>query len=82
VGQSGQSGEHQAGVIPEIRLDQQADCRQPDRRHHQTKTCGKQKLAAMAYVPIGDTPDECEAFFKSEMDKWGKVIKDAGLKTE
>ena len=40
----------------------------------------KQKLAAMAYVPIGDTPEECEAFLKSEMAKWGKVIKDAGLK--
>ena len=42
----------------------------------------KQKLAAMAYVPIGNTPEECEAFFKSEMDKWGKVIKAAGLKAE
>jgi tripartite-type tricarboxylate transporter receptor subunit TctC len=42
----------------------------------------KDKLAAMAYVPIGDTPQECTAFFKSEMDKWGKVIKDAGLKAE
>jgi hypothetical protein len=36
----------------------------------------------MAYVPLGDTPEECEAFFKSEMDKCGKVIKDAGLKAE
>jgi tripartite-type tricarboxylate transporter receptor subunit TctC len=42
----------------------------------------KQKLAAMAYVPIGSTPEECEAFLKSEMAKWGKVIKDAGLKAE
>lgn len=42
----------------------------------------KGKLAAMAYAPIGDTPAECEAFFRSEMDKWGKVIKDAGLKAE
>jgi tripartite-type tricarboxylate transporter receptor subunit TctC len=42
----------------------------------------KGKLAAMAYAPIGDTPEECETFFKSEMDKWGKVIKDAGLKAE
>lgn len=42
----------------------------------------KGKLAAMAYRPIGDTPAECEAFFKSEMDKWGKVIKAAGLKAE
>jgi tripartite-type tricarboxylate transporter receptor subunit TctC len=42
----------------------------------------KEKLAAMAYVPIGNSPEECSAFFKSEMAKWGKVIKDAGLKAE
>jgi tripartite-type tricarboxylate transporter receptor subunit TctC len=42
----------------------------------------KEKLAAMAFVPIGNSPEECEAFFKSEMAKWGKVIKDAGLKAE
>jgi len=42
----------------------------------------KVKLAAMAYVGIGNSPEECTAFFKGEMDKWGKVIKDAGLKAE
>jgi len=42
----------------------------------------KDKLAAMAYVPIGNSPEQCEAFFKDEMTKWGKVIKDAGLKAE
>jgi tripartite-type tricarboxylate transporter receptor subunit TctC len=42
----------------------------------------KEKLAAMAYVPIGNSPQECTAFFKAEMAKWGKVIEDAGLKAE
>jgi len=42
----------------------------------------KQKLAAIAYVPIGNSPEECSAFFKSEMAKWGKIIKDAGLRAE
>jgi tripartite-type tricarboxylate transporter receptor subunit TctC len=42
----------------------------------------KDKLSAMAYVGIGNSPEECTAFFKAEMDKWGKVIKDAGLKAE
>ncbi len=42
----------------------------------------KAKLAAMAYVPIGSTPQACEDFFKSEMAKWGEVIKAAGLKQE
>jgi tripartite-type tricarboxylate transporter receptor subunit TctC len=42
----------------------------------------KEKLAAMAYVPIGSSPEECTAFFKAEMAKWSKVIKDAGLRAE
>ena len=32
--------------------------------------------------PIGNSPEECAAFFKAEMAKWGKVIKEAGLKAE
>jgi tripartite-type tricarboxylate transporter receptor subunit TctC len=42
----------------------------------------KDKLAAMAYVPIGNSPEECTAFFKSEMAIWSKVIQDAGLHAE
>ena len=42
----------------------------------------KAKLAAMAYVPIGNSPEQCTAFFKSEMAKWGKVIKDARITSE
>ncbi len=42
----------------------------------------KTKLAAMAYVPVGSSPEETTAFLKSEMAKWSKVIKDAGLKAE
>jgi tripartite-type tricarboxylate transporter receptor subunit TctC len=42
----------------------------------------KEKLAAIAYVPVGNSPEECAAFFKSEMAKWGPVIKAAGLKAE
>ncbi len=42
----------------------------------------KDKLAAIAYVPIGNSPEECAAFFKAEMAKWGPVIKAAGLKAE
>lgn len=42
----------------------------------------KAKLASMAYVGIGDTPEQCTQFFKDEMTTWGKVIKDAGLHAE
>jgi len=42
----------------------------------------KQKLSAMAYEPIGNSPEQCAAFFKAEMAKWSVVIKDAGLHAE
>ncbi len=40
------------------------------------------KLAAMAYVPIGSSAQECTDFFKAELAKWGPVIEQAGLKAE
>lgn len=42
----------------------------------------KAKLASMAYVGIGNSPEECTQFFKDEMATWSKVIKDAGLHAE
>jgi tripartite-type tricarboxylate transporter receptor subunit TctC len=42
----------------------------------------KAKFAAMAYVPIGSGPKDCQAFFESELAKWGPVIKEAGLKAQ
>ncbi|MFZ3358257.1 MAG: tripartite tricarboxylate transporter substrate binding protein [Xanthobacteraceae bacterium] len=42
----------------------------------------KAKLAALSYVAVGNSPEECTAFFKAEMAKWSVVIKDAGLKAE
>jgi tripartite-type tricarboxylate transporter receptor subunit TctC len=42
----------------------------------------KERLAAMAYVPIGNSPDDCTAFFKSEMAIWSKVIKAAGIRAD
>jgi tripartite-type tricarboxylate transporter receptor subunit TctC len=42
----------------------------------------KASLAAMAYEPIGNSPEECTEFFKAEMAKWSKVIKAAGLRAD
>jgi len=36
----------------------------------------------MAVPDIGNSPADCAALFTAEMAKWGKVIKDAGLKAE
>jgi tripartite-type tricarboxylate transporter receptor subunit TctC len=42
----------------------------------------KERLTAMAYVPIGNSPEACSEFFRAEIAKWSKVIKDAGLLAE
>lgn len=40
------------------------------------------KLAAQGATLVGDTPEQFRAFIDSEIKKWAKVIKDAGVKTE
>jgi tripartite-type tricarboxylate transporter receptor subunit TctC len=42
----------------------------------------KEKLAALGFEPVGTTPEECAALFKSEIEKWGKVIRAAGIKAQ
>jgi tripartite-type tricarboxylate transporter receptor subunit TctC len=42
----------------------------------------KEKLAAIAYVTVASSPEDCAAFFKAEMAKWGPIIKAAGLRAE
>ena len=40
------------------------------------------KLSSQGAVLIGDTPEQFAAFIDSEIKKWAKVIKDAGVPTE
>jgi tripartite-type tricarboxylate transporter receptor subunit TctC len=40
------------------------------------------KLAEQGIVAVGNTPDEFRAFVAEEIARWGKVIKDAGIKME
>jgi tripartite-type tricarboxylate transporter receptor subunit TctC len=42
----------------------------------------KQKLASQGAELIGDTPEHFRGFIESEIAKWAKVIKDAGVATE
>jgi tripartite-type tricarboxylate transporter receptor subunit TctC len=42
----------------------------------------KERLAAIGFEPIGNTPEECAAQFRTEIAKWGKVIREAGIKAE
>lgn len=42
----------------------------------------KQKLAADGTDPVGSSPDEFARYIKSELTKWGKVARDAGIQPE
>src|ERR1700761_1357587 len=42
----------------------------------------KERLAALGFRPVANTPDEFTARIKLEIDKWGKVVRDANLKIE
>lgn len=40
------------------------------------------RLRAQGSDPVGSLPEECDAYMKSEIAKWAKVAKDAGIKPE
>jgi tripartite-type tricarboxylate transporter receptor subunit TctC len=42
----------------------------------------RDKLAADGAEPVGSTPEQFAAFIQSEIDKWGKVVKSAGIRVE
>jgi tripartite-type tricarboxylate transporter receptor subunit TctC len=42
----------------------------------------KKRLAALGYEPLVNTPAQCAALLKSEMARWGKVIRDAGIRAQ
>jgi tripartite-type tricarboxylate transporter receptor subunit TctC len=42
----------------------------------------KDKLDALATEPVTSTPEEFAALIKSEIAKWGEVVRDAGLKAD
>jgi tripartite-type tricarboxylate transporter receptor subunit TctC len=41
-----------------------------------------ERMAGSALEPIGDTPDEFSRYLRAEADKWGKLVKSAGIKAE
>jgi tripartite-type tricarboxylate transporter receptor subunit TctC len=42
----------------------------------------KERLDALGFEAVANTPDECTAFFKAEAAKWSKVIKTAGIRAD
>jgi tripartite-type tricarboxylate transporter receptor subunit TctC len=55
--------------------------------HHEMASLLKQpeireRFAKLGAEPVGNTPEEFDAFIKSEIAKWGKVVKEAGIKAD
>src|SRR6476659_3881185 len=42
----------------------------------------RERLAVLGFRPVANTPDEFAARIKLEMEKWGKVVRDANLRIE
>jgi tripartite-type tricarboxylate transporter receptor subunit TctC len=42
----------------------------------------KERLAALAFEPVGGTPQQFAAYLKSEIAKWGKVVREGNIKSE
>ena len=40
------------------------------------------KYNGLGFEPVGDTPDEASARIKSDVVRWTKVIRDAGIKAQ
>ena len=42
----------------------------------------KERLATLAFTPVGDTRAQFAAYMKSEIAKWGKAVKDSGARVD
>ena len=40
------------------------------------------KLTSQGFEPVGNTPEQFAAYIQSEIAKWGKVIREAGIRAE
>jgi hypothetical protein len=41
-----------------------------------------ERFAALGAEPLGGMPERASAFIKGEQDKWGKIIRDTGIKPD
>jgi tripartite-type tricarboxylate transporter receptor subunit TctC len=42
----------------------------------------KQRLEALGFAPVANTPEEFGDRLKTEMARWGKVVRDANIKAD
>jgi tripartite-type tricarboxylate transporter receptor subunit TctC len=41
-----------------------------------------EQFRRLGYEPIGDTPEQCAARIESEVRRWTKIIRDAGVQPQ
>jgi len=46
------------------------------------KPDAREKFLTAGVEPVGSTPDQFAATIRSEMAKWGKLMKDVGIRAE
>jgi tripartite-type tricarboxylate transporter receptor subunit TctC len=66
-------GRTPAGVIGQLNAELNKALQAPDLR---------EKLAAQLYEPLGGTPERFAAAIKADMDRYGKAVREAGIKPE
>jgi len=42
----------------------------------------KERFLALGAEPVGNKPEEFGAYLKSELAKWGKIVKESGAKVD
>ena len=42
----------------------------------------KERLATLGFQPVANTPEDYAAYIRTEIPKWGKVIKTASIRIE
>ena len=42
----------------------------------------KERLESLGFVPVANTPQEFDQRLKTEMEKWGKVVRDANIRAD
>ena len=42
----------------------------------------KERLAALGVEGVGNSPEDFDAFVQAEIAKWGKVVRETGMRVE
>jgi tripartite-type tricarboxylate transporter receptor subunit TctC len=82
-GLSGQEADTLTGIVVPAGTPQEiVDLLQKEIAKAVAQADVKGKLETLGFIPVASTPEEFGARIKSEIEKWGKVVRDAKLRIE